>query len=365
MILTIFFVLLALSILILVHEFGHFWVAKKNGIWVEEFGLGLPPRLWGRRRGETLYSINLLPIGGFEKLHGEVTGDEASVPKRAFINKSKKVRFAVTSAGIIMNLIFAILAFATYYSFAGFPRVSDTVKVVEVSPGSPAQIAGFLPDDVIKSVNSIQVHSNDDFISLVEENKGQKIKIETQRETITVTPRVEAPEGEGLLGVVITTPVETYFPPLWQRPFLGIYQGFKDALFLGKAILVGLGGFANDVSKGQLPKEVLGPVGILAVMVYFLRVGVLPFINFLGLISVNLAVLNLIPFPPLDGSRLLFIGIEGILGKKILPKFEAAVHTIGMIILILIMLFFTSREIPRLISEGSITGFIESTLPVK
>src|SRR3989337_4187087 len=130
--------LLVLSILVRVHELGHFIVARKMGILVEEFGFGLPPRIIGKKIGETLYSINLLPFGGFVRLHGENTRDGVTKPKSAFINKSKKTRISVIVAGVIMNFIFAIVAFSVVYSFSGIPKESNKVKIVGVAPESPA-----------------------------------------------------------------------------------------------------------------------------------------------------------------------------------------------------------------------------------
>src|SRR3989344_3183337 len=122
---SILIFLLVLSILVLVHEFGHFWVARKNGVWVEEFGFGLPPRIWGKKIGETIYSINLFPFGGFVRLHGEQEEEGITNPKRAFLNKSKKARVAVVVAGVVMNFLLAIASFAIIYSFSGVPRDLD------------------------------------------------------------------------------------------------------------------------------------------------------------------------------------------------------------------------------------------------
>ncbi len=351
--------LLGLSLLIVVHELGHFLAAKRAGIWVEEFGIGLPPRIFGKKIGETIYSLNAFPLGGFVRLHGEMSEEGVTDPKRAFIGKSKKVRSAVIIAGIVMNFVFGVLAFAIFYSFMGFTRDTHQVRVYEVAPASPAQVAGILVDDIIESVDGQAVTSSSAFIDLIETKKGQKVTLVVSGRKVSVTPRETPPEGEGPLGVSISS-VEVYYPPVWQRPFMGVAYGVRDAITLGKSILVALGGVARDVSRGQAPQGLVGPAGITGLIAYFFREGIFPALNFLGLLSVNLAILNIIPFPPLDGSRLLFLGFEAIFGKRVLPKIESVIHSIGMAILVGLMLLITAREIPKILSANSLSSFVDS-----
>lgn len=361
--------LVVLSVLILVHEAGHFLAARRAGVLVEEFGFGLPPRIWGKKVGETIYSVNLLPFGGFVRLHGETTEEGVTQQARAFINKNKKTRTGIILAGVLMNFALAILAFAVVYSFSGIPRQTGEIKVVEVTPDSPAQTAKILAGDIFRKVGKQEVASVEEFVKIVEENRGKRISFEVERvrgddktvEKISLTPRESPPENEGPLGVVIST-TEIYYPPFWQRPFVGIYYGFKEALFWGATVVAGLLKIFKDLFAGQAPKDLAGPVGIFAITSQATQLGILAVINFVGILSVNLAILNAIPFPALDGGRLLFIGIESILGKKVLPKIEAAVHTIGMIILIFLLLAITAHDIQRLLSAGGISGFVDSIL---
>jgi regulator of sigma E protease len=367
MIISIITFLLVLSVLVLVHEAGHFFAAKKAGILVEEFGFGLPPRIFGKKFGETLYSINLLPFGGFVRLHGENTEDTITNPDRAFMNKSKRVRVAVILAGVIMNFILGILAFSVVYSFMGIPRKTDYVKVVEVRNNSPAQKAGLVQGDIIRSVNNKLVKSNSEFISLIESDKGKEISLGVQKAgessttTINTTPRENPPEGEGALGVVITSS-EIFFPPIWQRPFWGAYYGVVDAVFWGKLVTTGMFSMVAGLFKGQVPQDVAGPVGIYALTTQAASYGLLTLINFLGVLSVNLAILNVIPFPALDGGRLLFILIEGVFGKRVVPKVEAAIHTVGIIILITLILAITAHDVQKLVASGGVAGYLDSVL---
>lgn len=362
---SILIFLLVLSILVLVHELGHFIVARRSGVLVEEFGFGIPPRIFGIKIGETLYSLNLLPFGGFVKLHGENTEEGVNYPARAFLNKNKKTRVAILVAGVLMNFILAIAAFAVVYSFSGVPRETGEVKVVEVASGSPAQVSGIVVGDIVRSVDGKAVTTVSEFVELVEAKKGKRALLEIERNgevnKMTLTPREAPPEGEGPLGVTITA-TEIYYPPAFLRPFVGIYYGFKEALFWGGTVIAGLFKIFRDLFAGQAPKDLAGPVGIFAITSEAAKFGILPLINFIGILSVNLAILNIVPFPALDGGRLLFVFIEGVLGRKVVPKVESFIHTIGMIILILLIIAITARDIQRLISAGGISGFLDNVL---
>lgn len=350
---------LVLSILVLVHEFGHFWVAKRNGIWVEEFGFGLPPRVFGKKIGDTIYSINALPFGGFVRLHGEMTEEGVTKPKMAFINKSLWAKTAVIVAGVVMNFLLAVVAFGIVYSFTGIQKDTKEVKVLNIATNSPAQDAKLLVGDIVRKVDGQEVTSVPEFVSKIEDKKGKKVKLELQDRVVTIVPRANPPAGEGPLGVTITN-TETYFAPVWQRPFLGAYYGTKEALYWGGNVVNGFISIFRDLFQGRSPKEVSGPVGVFAVTSEVAKTGILPLINLIGIISVNLAVLNIIPFPALDGGRLLFIIIEAILGKKVAPKVEGVIHGVGMAILLLAILAITIKDVRGLISAGSISGFLEN-----
>jgi regulator of sigma E protease len=365
MIVSILIFLIVLSILVLVHELGHFIMARRAGVLVEEFGFGIPPRIIGKKIGETIYSINALPFGGFVKLHGEMEEESIIFPNRAFINKSKKTRVKILLAGVIMNFLLAIIAFAIVYSFLGIPKETNDVKIVDITTGSPAQIAGWVAGDIVRTVNKQKISTISQFVDLVEKEKGKRVEVEIQRDgetkKFTITPRENPPENEGPLGVVITT-TEIYYPPILARPFVGIYYGFKEAIFWGKTVVLGFVKIFTDLFGGKIPSDLAGPVGIFAITSEAAKMGILALINFVGILSVNLAILNVLPFPALDGGRLLFVFIEKAIGRKVLPQVEATIHTIGMIILLAALLAITAHDIKRLIAAGSISGFINSVL---
>ena len=359
---TILTFLLVLSVLVLVHEFGHFVMARRAGVWVEEFGFGLPPRIWGKKVGETLYSLNLLPFGGFVRLHGENDNEGIADPQRAFLNKSKKARVKIVIAGVVMNFLLAVVAFSTVYSFAGVPRKTQDVSVVSVMDGTPAKEAGIPEGSVVKSVNGEAITSVEAFIHKVDENKGRPTAISVSENGIMkeylLTPRENPPENQGPIGVAISSE-ETYFPPIYLRPLYGIYYGFGEAVFWGGTIIVGVFKLFTDLFSGHGAADVAGPVGIYAMTTEVSKIGVLALVNFVGILSVNLAILNVLPFPALDGGRLLFIFIEKLVGRKVVPKVEAAIHTAGMVILLLLVFAITYYDIKRLIMAGSISGFLD------
>jgi regulator of sigma E protease len=363
---SIFIFLIVLSLLILVHEVGHFIAARRNGVWVEEFGIGIPPRLYGKKIGETIYSINLLPFGGFVRLHGEQTEEGITKPNRAFLNKDKKTKTKIVTAGVVMNFVLAIVAFSIVYSFSGVPRETGDIRVVEIADNSPAKEAGIVTGDIIRGVGGAEISSTDEFVEIVAQNANNEVALSVQKEggeieNVALVPRDDPPEGEGPVGVAISS-VEIYYPPVWQRPFLGVYYGFQEAIFWGVTVVFGLGRIIFDLFGGTVPKDVAGPVGIFALTSQAASFGALALINFVGVFSVNLAILNILPFPALDGGRLLFIVIESIFGKKILPRVEATIHAIGMAVLLLLVVAVTFFDIKRLISAGSISGFLESVL---
>lgn len=384
MFLTLIAFLFTISVLVFVHEMGHFLAAKKSGIKVEEFGFGIPPRVWGKKVGETVYSLNLLPIGGFVKLFGEERDTKREIHntkyiiqdteyKRAFWAKSKRTRVVVVTAGVLMNVLLAVFAFWVIYMGLGIPSKTDKVMVVGVIEGSPAAEAGIKVDDVVVEVEGEEIESVDHFIEIVEENKGKGIEMTLGRRSgedtsdggppirwnsreveefvkVQVAPRQDPPEDEGPLGVVISQ-VEPKFFPFWQMPFVALRESLKETF--GWAIAVS-GGVAQMVWQlirtGQAPKDIAGPIGIFQVTGMVARQGIYSVLQFLGILSVNLAVINILPFPPLDGGKLLFIGIEGVFGRKVTPKIEKWTQNFGVILLLLLMLWITINDISRFLS---------------
>jgi len=367
--------LLVLSVLVLVHEFGHYWVAKRNGVWVEEFGFGLPPRVFGKKIGETIYSINALPFGGFVRLHGEMNEDPTPQElrgaggvfkaSRAFINKSLWVKTAVIVAGVIMNFLLAIVCFAIVYSFSGIPREQGYVEIVDIVADSPASNSNIVVGQKLYSIDNKDVVYREEVTDISSKGGkhtliiGDKDADRQDLKKVVINTKFDEEDQKWYMGLVLTS-TEIFYPPYWQRPFYGAYYGTKEAMFWGKNVVNGFISIFADLFKGQSPKDVSGPVGVFAVTTEVAKTGVLSLINLVGIISVNLAILNIIPFPALDGGRLLFIIVEAIFGKKVAPKLEGIIHSVGMIILLLAILTITVKDIRGLISAGSISGFLNN-----
>jgi regulator of sigma E protease len=361
MFITIILFIVMLSALVLIHEAGHFFVARKMGIKVEEFGLGLPPRLWGKKFGETEYTINALPIGGFVRMYGE-TPDGVSIRQeghdddsgRMFLNKSKLARTAVLLAGVTANLLLGAIIFSIVFT-AGLPvyRAKIVPSIDQVNAGSPADQAGLQPGDTIVALDGVAFDQvKPSFSQKVSSESGQTLHLtinhQGQNRQVDITSRKNPPAGQGAMGVTLQAQtvvdhVERY--PFYQAPI----EGFKQAAIFAWAILVGLGGIVNQASHGTVPTDVAGPVGIATILGQARGLGWTYVLWFAGIISVNLAVVNVLPLPALDGGRLLFVIIEAITGRKVNQRVEQLTHTIGMAVLLLLIVLITFSDISKLI----------------
>jgi len=361
--------LITLSVLVLVHELGHFLAAKKAGIKVEEFGFGYPPRLWGRKIGETIYSINWVPFGGFVRLYGEELAHFAKAPraKQAFWSKSKRVRTAVIVAGVLGNFLLAIICFSAVYSVSGIPTQTDKIKIVDIIESSPADKIELKKEDIILAVDDQTLENLKHFVDLIGEKKGQQVKLLIKRGEdnlpLSITPRLESPQGEGPLGVVVSS-IEMKKYPFWQMPFRGAIEGVKEALGWGTLIFTALAKMLVDlVGRGVVPKDVAGPIGILQITSTVANQGLLAIFQFVGILSVNLAVLNILPFPALDGGRLLFILYEAITQRRPKPSIEHWVNATGMAILLFLIILVTANDIARIVNTTAILTRFHSLWP--
>lgn len=337
---SILLIIIGISVLILIHEAGHFLVAKKLGLLVEEFGFGFPPRLWSKKIGETTYSLNLLPFGGFVKIHGEQQADQADIPERAFFTQKAWKRSLIIVAGVFMNFILGWLLMSLIF-FVGVPK---TVLLSQVAAGSPADLAGLKAGDRVANFEKSQ-----DFIDFVNKNRGQKISLTVQRGSeslnIALTPRLIVPEGEGPLGVAL---VEAGVDK--RSFFASLYEGLKNSLLLMWGILLGLFNLiASLVTQGQVLAGFVGPVGIFGVANQAGELGMIYLVQLLALISLNLTILNVLPFPALDGGRLFFILLEKIKGSPLSPSFERSANAAGFVFLLFVMIAITVRDIIALL----------------
>jgi len=340
-------------------------VAKKLGIKVEEFGFGLPPRIFGIKKGETIYSINWLPIGGFVKLYGE---DEAGAGrvKRSFTGKELRTtdkirafyarpvwqRGMVVIAGVVMNFLLATLIITYFFGVVGVQIPGDKVIVSQVVKNSPAEKGGLKSGDIIKSIDNFKISSPEDLISKTKRHLGKEVILVVQEKSgkeksIKITPRKVYPQTQGPMGIAITSNTVTKKYPLYQAPFVGLLETFRQSwLILSGLAMV----FYQLIFQAQIPKGVAGPVGIAQLTGQFIQYGPQAVLSLVSLLSLNLAILNILPIPALDGGRLFFILIEALVGRKVPQKYEAYAHAIGMAILLALIAFITVSDIVRLIS---------------
>jgi regulator of sigma E protease len=350
MILTIVAGIIVLSVLIIVHELGHFVAAKATGVLVEEFGIGFPPRLWGKKIGETIYSINWIPFGGFNKLPGEV---DPNVPG-ALAARGHGVRLLVLSGGILLNLILPFILLAAAYMIP-HDMVTGKVQVIEVAPGSPAETAGITVGDTILSINGHPVRNSADLSRYVQLNLGSRVTIEVSgadgtSRTLSLVPRWRPPEGQGAIGIRQQTvdPVigkESY--PVWRAIPKGVSDTF-ETLVLYKNGIIGM-------VLGTIPFVPAGPVGIVQVTGEVAHSGVSPLLELTAFISIAIGITQIIPFPSLDGGRIIFVLIEWARrGKRVSPKIEGIVHSVGFFMLLAFLVLITYQDIIRWATGGSL-----------
>lgn len=360
---TVLIFIVMLVVLIVAHEFGHLLAAKLSGMKVPEFGIGFPPKIWGKKIGGTEYTINALPFGGFVKIEGE-DPKEAETDPAAFSNRPRILQAATLLAGPFGNIVLAF--FLLFFAFmAGVPSAVDSsqprpedarVVIVEVLKGSPADSAGVTAGD---QVVSLSVNGEDTEV-LNPESLGTRIAEANGDVSLTLI-------RNGETVIVSATPVPGLIEGEPGRPALGIASSLVGTLKLdpvnaflyalvetwNKTLMVTAGLFSLIAAAFTLSADVAnvaGPVGIATLTGEAARFGLGSFLSFAALISINLGVLNLLPFPALDGGRLAFLAVETVIRRPVPHSFANAINAIGFAILILLMLAVTAQDIFRLVA---------------
>lgn len=342
--LTLVIALIFLLTLVIGHEFGHFVAAKLLGATVEEFGVGFPPKIVSKKIGETEYSLNAIPFGGFVRIHGENELQDGSAvldaSKRSFRDLSATRKIVIVAAGVLMNLLLAWAAFTAVFMI-GMPQQAVISQVVA---GSPAAISGINPGDQVLNFNTPEA-----FTSFIAANAGHEISFKIlhngETKTITTTPRVNPPAGEGRLGVAVIE------GGVARESFAkAVVDGGKLTFEATKSIFVALTGLIKGIFEGQWGRlsEVTGPIGIFNIIGQASKLGLVYLLELLGLISVNLAVVNSFPFPALDGGRVLMIAVQKLYRRALSPYVENLVNAVGLIFLLFLMLLITIRDISRI-----------------
>jgi regulator of sigma E protease len=350
--LIVIIVIAGLSLLIFGHEAGHFFVAKLFGLKVDEFGFGFPPRITAKKIGDTEYSLNWLPFGGFVKISGERGEFEMIKPSdykhKTTIEEEKRLLYAqpawkksfIMLAGVFMNFIIGWFLLSLMLMI-GAPQA---LVVTGTQKGSPAEQVGIMQGDVIKNFATAQ-----SFIDFVNAHRGQEITINVIRTneeaSFNVIPRVVTAPNEGAVGVMLSeagTPREGFFMAIWD--------GLRDAvMLLGLTFQAFYDLIKHLFVHAELLPGVVGPVGIFGVAEETGKIGLIYLLQLLGVISLNLTVVNLIPFPALDGGRFLMAIVEKIKGSAISAKVEGWINGFGFAFLILLMVLLTVRDIGNLL----------------
>lgn len=368
--------IITLLVLVVIHEFGHFFAAKRFGIKVLEFGFGIPPRAWGKKIGETIWSLNWLPFGGFVRLLGEDESDPDVLDnKRSFASQTVRKRILVVVAGVVMNLLLAWVLFyivlgvqgfktrlplLTDYNFALVNQTVETAIIVgNIAPDSPAALAGLKDGDRVILLNGKKVEDSAKLVEEIKRSAGSQITLVlsdlqgNNNRVVTLTPRQNPPEGQGALGVSLggIRMVDLSFDTPAQKLFAGPIYSYNLIGYSGKILGDTIVYSFKERNLEPVSNAVAGPVGITAVVSQILSVKnpVIPYLDFIAALSLNLAVVNVLPFPGLDGGRLLFLVIEGITRKKTHAVVEKYVHTIGLVVLLSLIILVTISDIRKLI----------------
>lgn len=362
---SIIIFIIVLFSLVLVHEFGHFIVAKLTGMRVNEFGIGFPPKLFGLRKGETEYTLNLFPIGGFVKIEGEDGSgtSEATSPADSFVSKSRWAQAAVLVAGVTMNILFAWFLFTVAFT-AGVRTAVDEASatthadlvITDIVPRSPAANSSLPVAAVIKHVSAgsdvLTALTPSAFSAFMATHKGEEVTLAYERGSERVEKKVVPQVGlihddpnRAAIGVALSL-VDTV-----SRPFP---VALRDACTHTWTSLLDItAGIAGLVKQAVLFRadlsQVAGPVGIVGLVGDASAFGFVSLLMFTAFISLNLAIINLLPFPALDGGRLLFVAIEALRRKPLNPRIAATVNTVGFAMLILLMVLVTWHDIARLL----------------
>lgn len=341
--------------MVMIHELGHYMVAKWIGVKVIEFSFGFGPKIVGYQGKDTLYALRLIPLGGFVKLHGmdaevDANGKAVIAPThdaQSFMNKPVWQRMSVIVAGPIMNFVLAIILFVGVFAYLGIPSPGNTNMIGSLVPDKPAATAGIQPGDKIIAINGEPtldwtrltevIHAKpDQVLSLTVERDNGK-----QLQTLSVKTEKDAPTGHGMIGIAPEV-IYTHASILQSTRF-----GLERTLDFTKFVMVTL----VQMVTGKIPADVGGPVMIAQVIGEGAQQGLANLLSLTGVLSIQLGLINLFPIPALDGSRLIFLLIEGVRGKPLNPEKENMIHLVGFVLLMALMIAVTYKDVLRLFNK--------------
>lgn len=347
-----------LAVLVLVHEWGHFILAKKAGIQVDEFGFGFPPKLFGKKWNGTLYTLNLIPLGGFVKIKGVGEETKSEDSAASFSSKPFYIKGAILSAGIMMNLVLAWVLFSIVFALGVDTTRSaasehaiisnERVWVTQVLESSPAAEAGLQAGDELTRVNGITVHQSEEVNQVTTQNEPVLLTVKHGDDEINVELMPKDLESNGQVFHGIGVGLESIVTVRYSILDAVVYSA-KVTVQTVWQILSSLYTLISAALQGDGSTEDLtGPVGIAVLTAQIAQKGAVPFLQFIALLSIHIAVFNLLPIPALDGGRLLFAVIERIRHKPVAPTTEAIIHNIGFMLLLLLVILVTVKDIVKL-----------------
>jgi len=348
---SIISVIVLLGVLIFAHELGHFLMAKRAGVGVLKFSLGFGPRILGRKIGETEYLLSLIPLGGYVKLLGESPGEELAEPdqKRSFLTQTVWKRIAIVAAGPVFNLLLALTIF-TLVNMIGLPVM--TAEIGMTHPGSAAMESGIEAGDRITVIGGKAVTKWDEISEIVSDSNGMPLLITVQRDglsrEITVTPKAMKSRnlfGEEVESYKIGISPSSHTVIQRRNPLSAFGEGIRQTWMISKLTVISIVKMFQGVIS---PKTMGGPILIAQIAGAQVKEGIVPFLLFMALLSINLAILNLLPIPVLDGGHLLFYGIEALTGREVNLRWREMAQQVGFALLILLMIFVFMLDIERL-----------------
>ena len=341
--------IIVIGILVTVHELGHFATAKMTGMRVEEFAIGFGPEIFSFKKGETKYSLRLVPLGGYNK----ISGMEPDLPKpgdwqnvetkdgRGFNEKSIPARFLVIVAGATMNFLLPILIYAGTSFFVGVEDITEQPYLGQVQESGSAYSAGIRSGDLLLKINDKKIQNWDNVIEIIRDNGEKELTVQVKREKETkifkMTPKMNKEYGRAMIGIA----------PAYEVKQLGIFRslqfGVEKTFLTMKYMCKGI----YDIIFGSAPADLSGPIGVAMVAGKVASKGSLALLNFTAFLSINLGIINLLPLPALDGGHAILLLLEGLRGKPLPAKAMEYIQYAGIALILAITLFATYKDLLR------------------
>lgn len=340
MLTTLLATVFVFGLLILVHELGHFVTAKMTGMRVDEFAIGFGPKVISYRHGETLYSLRIIPLGGFNKIAGMDPEEEQD--ERSFSAKPLSSRLWVIVAGSLMNFVLPVFLFLVIFLTAGVDTPSNQPIIGSTFPDKPAIKAGLAAGDRIVAVDNKEIASWSEFVNTVQRSSGNTLSISYERQGnikhISLVPEYDEKAGKGIIGVM--PKVDKYYPGIIES----VGMSLKQTYMVTAGMVVGI----FQMITGKVAADVAGPIGVAQMAGEFAQLGFIPLLQFAAFLSINLGLINLLPVPMLDGGHVVTLLLEGLRGKPLARRQMQVIQIIGFALLMMLFLMATFKDIIRL-----------------